>query len=905
MEMYIYGAGDQMQKALNAVATFFTTNTFGSLVETALQLGFIISATLFFLYRDMKHILRFAFIFLAIPTFLISMKTTVQVVDVQNPMANRSVANVPYIVALPGWAATTLMHGLTEGIEIVFSSTDDRQYSTSGMVFGSNLYTLMRSTNAETVALQQYWRDFYNNCVVGDIRINRKYTHDALINAPDILGFLASHSMSPVRGLYNPSGDYRTCAEALPELTDSFDDEANKTINKLASYITGQERSMTSTFLRGAIENSYSDLIGISNNSVDILKQNMAINMTRWNIERNAYGMASNYAYTSNQMQTTTMWANIGLQAKEFIPMIHSIGIILFACFGCVIVIIALLPHIALPVLKNYFGSFFYLATWPMIFTILNAISMWFLESATQGATNGLRGITLSNINGIDYVNTKWAAITGYLMMSTPAIAMALTKGAASMMSSLNYQLAGMINQTNARTSAAASTGDISHGNTQFQTHAFNNVHGNKYDTSTLLKQHGKMVQQSDGMLETQYGDRTVYDTTPTASNFQWNVATTSQYAQAVNDVYTQASSNLATQQAALSQSIQSGTQLMADWKETSTKSQSYGLTHGHGATAAVTKGLDQVTQSTKQVMEATSWSAERANAYLHSTYNGVNGKIGISTESLGGVIGLLSPIEAGINISTGQKWSQEDRETISNMDSKQQSQMIAAIESYRTGANQTIEASNRLTADERNSEVGTYATGFAANFNETQGLITTTMKSQQEVDTLSRANSMEQRQMANLTEKLEIPFQQFVEAGHSKEDAKQILTGNNDKSRQDRANKWEDFKQTESFKDFVLANIPTQEEHKNNFNAEPTQAEWQAMAGEQYKGKALNNTANTVTAQHEKRGGIDEYYQPETHSQIVAKTREQFNDTQSKITPPPTIQPQNSQPEPETPIVE
>ncbi|WP_273693088.1 conjugal transfer protein TraG N-terminal domain-containing protein [Vibrio parahaemolyticus] len=64
------------------------------------------------------------------------------------------------------------------------------------MVFGSNLYTLMRSTNAETVALQRYWKDFYNNCVLGDIRINRKYTLDEFINAKDLLGFLASRSMS-------------------------------------------------------------------------------------------------------------------------------------------------------------------------------------------------------------------------------------------------------------------------------------------------------------------------------------------------------------------------------------------------------------------------------------------------------------------------------------------------------------------------------------------------------------------------------------------------------------------------------------------------------------------------------------------------------------------------------------
>ncbi|MCC4819901.1 hypothetical protein LMH81_25585, partial [Vibrio lentus] len=81
-------------------------------------------------------------------------------------------------------------------------------------------------------------------------------------------------------------------------------------MNKLGAYILGRESNIQSTFLRNAIENSHQDLIGVSNNAVDILKQNMVINMTRWNIENTHRGIAANYAYTANQMQTTTMWAN-------------------------------------------------------------------------------------------------------------------------------------------------------------------------------------------------------------------------------------------------------------------------------------------------------------------------------------------------------------------------------------------------------------------------------------------------------------------------------------------------------------------------------------------------------------------------------------------------------------------
>ncbi|WP_455292672.1 hypothetical protein [Vibrio parahaemolyticus] len=248
------------------------------------------------------------------------------------------------------------------------------------------------------------------------------------------------------------------------------------------------------------------------------------------------------------------------------------------------------------------------------------------------------------------------------------------------------------------------------------------------------------------------------------------------------------------------------------------------------------------------------------------------------------------------MSASAGTKWTDEDRETISNMTSEQQSQIQAAIESFRAGANQTIDASNRLTADERNSEVGSYATGFTANFNETQGLMTSATQSQQEVDTLSRANSMEQRQMASLTEKLEIPFQEFVEARHSREDAKQILTGQHTEAHQDRANEWEAFKQTDVFKDFVLASVPTQEAHQSSFNGEPTLAEWQAMAAEQYKGKALGSTSEAIINQHEQRGGTEAYYNPETHTQIVDDTRDQFERTSAHVETPASLQESDKQ---------
>ncbi|MEZ8996577.1 conjugal transfer protein TraG, partial [Vibrio sp. 10N.247.311.46] len=178
-------------------------------------------------------------------------------------------------------------------------------------------------------------------------------------------------------------------------------------------------------------------------------------------------------------------------------------------------------------------------------------------------------------------------------------------------------------------------------------------------------------------------------------------------------------------------------------------------------------------------------------------------------------------------------------------------------------------------------------------NFGETQQLMNTTTKSQQEVDTLSRANSLEQREVASLTEKLEVPFQEYVEGKYKKEDGKaeQILTGSDNEARQGRADEWEKFKQTDAFKDFVLASVPSKEAHDNHFNGEPTQAEWQEMVGEQYKGKALGQTSEVILNQHEQRGGTETYYAPEAHTQIVDDTRDQFERTSAHVDAPASLQ--------------
>ncbi|MFA0123238.1 conjugal transfer protein TraG N-terminal domain-containing protein, partial [Vibrio sp. 10N.261.48.A2] len=82
----------------------------------------------------------------------------------------------------------------------------------------------------------------------------------------------------------------------------------------------------------------------MSNGAVDVIKQNMAINAIRFSIDAlNTKGQALNYAYTQNKMQQTSMWASLGMQAREFIPMMHTMMFFIFTCLSFFVAAAALI----------------------------------------------------------------------------------------------------------------------------------------------------------------------------------------------------------------------------------------------------------------------------------------------------------------------------------------------------------------------------------------------------------------------------------------------------------------------------------------------------------------------------------------------------------------------------------
>ncbi len=512
LEVYTYSNGDVANNVFNAIATFFATDSFASMLQICAMFAVLATACHFFFTRDTNAIPKWAAVYLLVPLLLVNTKTGIQIIDLTDPTGHYAVANVPMIVAGPTHLSSVYMYGVTKSVEDIFHAPSDEQYSKTGMMFGAKLYQISRQSRVEDSQLKGDWLHYMQSCIRGDINLNQKYTWEQLANAADIFAFLANNNPSPLRRIQMGPNDFPTCKEALPRLKAKFDTDAQQALSLMAHKLYANKAATSQTQFTSGLQGSYAKYANISRTASQITTQNMAINAIRSGLADGAAtsgnsAAAFNYAYTQNKMQTTSMWAGMALQAREFLPMMQSILFLLFGCVSFLVVALAMLPGLTKLVLTNYAKGFVYLGTWPVVFAFINFIMTTRLSLNTAAVADIYSGITLSNVDAMAEMHSRYAAMTGFLMMSVPMIVGFIVKGGASVMGSMSHQFAGMMNSVNSRTSASAASGDINLGNGQVDNFSFNNMNGNKTDTSALQRTHGVTTQDANGGMTTDYGN--------------------------------------------------------------------------------------------------------------------------------------------------------------------------------------------------------------------------------------------------------------------------------------------------------------------------------------------------------------------------------------------------------------
>ncbi|MEJ2969029.1 conjugal transfer protein TraG N-terminal domain-containing protein, partial [Escherichia coli] len=319
-------------------------------------------------------------------SLLVNVRTSVQIIDNSDLVKVHRVDNVPVGLAMPLSLTTRIGHAMVVSYEMIFTQPDSVTYSKTGMLFGANLIvksTDFLSRNPEIINLFQ---DYVQNCVLGDIYLNHKYTLEDLMASADPYTLIFSRP-SPLRGVYDNNNNFITCKDASVTLKDRLNLDT-KTGGKTWHYYVQQifgGRPDPDLLFRQLVSDSYSYFYGSSQSASQIMRQNVTINALKEGITSNAARNGDtaslvNLATTSSMEKQRLAHVSIGHVTMRNLPMVQTILTGIAIGIFPLLVLAAVFNKLTLSVLKGYVFALMWLQTWPLLYAILNSAMTFYAK---------------------------------------------------------------------------------------------------------------------------------------------------------------------------------------------------------------------------------------------------------------------------------------------------------------------------------------------------------------------------------------------------------------------------------------------------------------------------------------------------------------------------------------------
>lgn len=206
--------------ALDAVVTLVGQNTFHTLMRIAGTFGVLAVLLTFIKQRNPMVFVQWLAIFMILTTILLVPKRSVQIIDLSDPAAVWKTDNVPVGLAAIASLTTSIGYKMASVYDMLMARPDSVTYSKTGMLFGSQIVAETSDFTTQNPELAQMLPDYVENCVIGDILLNGKYTINQLLNSTDPLTLITSNP-SPLRGIFkmtSTSRQFLTCQQAATEI---------------------------------------------------------------------------------------------------------------------------------------------------------------------------------------------------------------------------------------------------------------------------------------------------------------------------------------------------------------------------------------------------------------------------------------------------------------------------------------------------------------------------------------------------------------------------------------------------------------------------------------------------------------------------------------------------------------
>nr|WP_085898740.1 conjugal transfer mating-pair stabilization protein TraG [Klebsiella pneumoniae] len=784
LEIYAIAGGDWLRGNLNAIAAFMGTSTWSTIEKMCIAISVLIVAGNWVKKHNVMDLIGWVFS-LTLVSMLVVIRTPVQIIDYSNVAQVYEVDNVPIGLAIPASLTTRVGNALIQSYEMVFALPDSVTYSKTGMLFGSNLVAKSTDFLSQNPQITTLFSDYVQNCVMGDIFLNHKYSFEELLNSPDPYTLIFANP-SPLRGVFDKNNQFQTCEEASRDLKSALaldTQTGGKTWNYYVRQLFGGKPNPDLLFSQ-MIGDSYNYFYSSGQSAGQIIRQNVTMNALRSGIQSYAARSGDtaslvNMANTSSLEKQRLAQATMGHQALRTLPLMQTVIMGIMIGMFPIMVMAAMFNMMTLQVLKGYVFALIWLQTWPLLFAILNSAMAYYAKQ------NGVP-VVLSELSQVQLKNSDIATTAGYIAVMIPPLSWGIVKsmGAAFSSAYSHFSSSGL-----SATSQAAS--GVVDGNYSFANMQMENVSGYSWGTNSTTS-FGQMSRQlANGGISTQTRDGSmVWDSSGAMSKLPVDINVGRQIASAQQQMAREADVQAESALHGYNSSVTSA------WNSL----QQFGTNKGNSA--STTTGADTTESSQDSMARSKMWNAVVANAKANNISNeesfqqlmddsakstqGVDlygsGKWSSGDQLFGklGKWGTGLSAEAGVKGSAGWTHSSGNTDNVGTSgresnDSRHDTSSQAAKDfkeasDYFTSRKTTT--SGNITDNNASSRVDQFAASLSSAKNSYDQYTTSRTRSHEYSEMASRTESMTGQMNENLTQQ----FANFVQH-RAPQDAEAILT--------------------------------------------------------------------------------------------------------------------------------
>ncbi|MGE0968611.1 conjugal transfer mating-pair stabilization protein TraG (plasmid) [Klebsiella sp. WOUb02] len=635
LEIYTIAGGDWFRGNLNAIAAFMNTGTWSSIEKMCIAFSVLIVAGSWIKKHSVMDLIGWAFS-LTLVSMLVLIRTNVQIIDYSNVAQVYKVDNVPIGLAIPASLTTRVGNALVQSYEMIFSLPDSVTYSKTGMLFGGNLVAKSTDFLSQNPEITTLFSDYVQNCVMGDIFLNHKYSFEELMNSADPYTLIFS-SPSPLRGVFDKNNQFRTCEEASRDLKSALaldSQTGGKTWRYYVRQLFGGKPNPDLLFSQ-MIGDSYNFFYSSGQSAGQIIRQNVTMNALRNGIQSYASRSGDtaslmNIANTSSLEKQRLAQATMGHQALRSLPMMQTVIMGIMIGLFPVIVMTAMFNMMTLQVLKGYLFALIWLQSWPLLYAILNSAMAYYAK------VNGVP-VVLSELSQVQLKNSDIATTAGYISMMIPPLSWAMIKSMGAGFSSAYSHFA-----SSGLSSTSQASSSVVDGNYSFANMQTDNVSGNSWSTNSTTS-FGQMTRQlGNGATTTQTRDgSTVYDTSGAMSKLPVDINVGRQIASAQQQM---ARESQVQAESALHGYNSSVTSAWNSLKQFGTNM---------GTSSSMTTGADNTQSSQDSMARSKMWNAVVSNAKANNISN---------EESFQQLMDDSAKSSQSLDVHASAKWSSGDQ---------------------------------------------------------------------------------------------------------------------------------------------------------------------------------------------------------------------------------------------------